>query len=446
MGSHVIDSILNGPRFTSPEMVAIFSDEARIQKWLDIEAALAQTQAELGMIPKQAAEEITSKAKVELFDLKKLGEAIALVSHNTVPFLRIYEELCEGDAGQFVHYGATTQDIVDTAHILQVKEAWQIIVRDLKAIRVSLAKQAQTHKTTPMAGRSHAQQALPISFGYKVAAWLDEVDRHLERMAEAEKRVLVGNMTGAVGTMASFGGKGFEVQEGTMRRLGLGTPRICWHASRDRFVEIAYILVQVAGTFGKIANEICNLSHTECGEVTEPFKKGKVGSSTMPHKRNPSTSELVCALAYLVRGNIVPMTDALFQEHERDSRCWRIEWAALPEMCIYSGAILRMMKVVIEGMVVNQDKMLDNLNLTGGLILSERIMLALGEKIGKQNAHEHIYEIAMRAQEDKIPFAEMLKADEIVSANLGEAAINELLDPSTYMGQVAEIVDGVTQG
>lgn len=443
MGSHVTDSVLNGARFASAEMVSIFSDENRISKWLDIEAAMAQTQAELGLIPKAAADEISDKANIDLFDLKDLGEGIKAVGHNMVPFVRMFAGICDGDAGQYVHYGATTQDVVDTALMLQSKDALDLVRRDLAAIRTALAEKAKAFKTTPMAGRTHGQQALPISFGYKLATWVDEIDRHFDRLDEGAPRILVGNLTGAVGTMASFDGKGIEVQQGTMERLGLGVPRICWHSSRDRVVELAFLIFQVSATLSKIANEVINLSKTEFGEVAEPFRKGKVGSSTMPHKRNPSTCELVTALGYLVRGGIVPLTDALFQEHERDSRCWRIEWAALPEMFMYAGAILQQMRVVAEGLVVNEDRMRENLDMTGGLILSERVMFTLGEKIGKQNAHALVYDIAMKAHELGVPFSELLSNNEVVTQNMDASLIADLLDPGSYLGETSQVVEGV---
>jgi adenylosuccinate lyase len=220
-------------------------------------------------------------------------------------------------------------------------------------------------------------------------------------------------------------------------------PRICWHSARDRIAEVACLLAQVAATLGKIAKEICNLQRTELGEVREPFFMGKVGSSTMPHKQNPSTVELVAALARLVRGALVPLTDALFQEHERDAACWRIEWAALPEAWIYTGAMLGHMRRVLAGLEVREERMSRNLGLLGGLLLSERVMLALGERMGKQTAHEIVYEIAMRAQEGGMDFRDALLADARVTAHLDRGALEQLLDPAAYTGLAAALVDAV---
>lgn len=443
MGSHIIDSDIYGAGFAPAEIKAVFTDRNRVQKWFDVEAALAQAQADIGMIPREAAEEISRKADAELVDLKAIGAGISQIAHSLVPALRALEHLCEGDAGEYVHYGTTTQDIIDTGLVLQIKEAWDILLRDLRAIRAILAERAQRYKHTVMVGRTHGQQALPVTFGYKLAVWVDEIDRHLERCGEAETRLFVGNITGAVGTMASFGTHGFEVQERTLRHLGLGTPRICWHSARDRFAELAYLLVQMAATMGKMANEVYNLQRTEVNEVREPFHMGKVGSSTMPHKQNPSTVELVVGLARLVRGNLMPLTDALFQEHERDATCWRIEWAALPEAMIYTGATLQHMKRVLEGLEARQEGMARNLDLLGGLLLSERVMLALGEQIGKQTAHEVVYQLAMRAQEEGVPFREVLLADAQVTAHLSRDTLAQLLDPAQYIGLAPQIVEAV---
>ncbi len=443
MSSHIIDSAVYGAAFTSAEMAEIFSDRSRVQRWFDVEAALAQAQAELGLIPGAAAAEIGRNARVELVDLPAIGAGVSQVAHSLVPAIRALEHLCEGGAGEYVHYGATTQDVIDTGFVLQAKDAWGLLLRDLRAIRDILVAHARRHKHTAMAGRTHGQQALPITFGYKVAVWVDEIDRHLARGDEAEPRIFVGNITGAVGTMASFGPQGLEVQARTLARLGLGVPRICWHSARDRLVELAYLLVQVAGTLGKIANELYNLQRTEIDELREPFHMGKVGSSTMPHKQNPSSAELVVTLARLVRGTLVPMTDALFQEHERDAGAWRIEWAALPEAFCYTGAILAHMRRVLGGLEVREAQMRRNLDRLGGLLLSERVMLALGERIGKQTAHDVVYAVAMQAHREGVPFADALLAESRVAAHLDRAAIERLLDPSTYVGLAPQLVDRV---
>ena len=441
--SHITDSRLYGSTFASTEVAAVFSDRNRVRKWFDIEAALALAQGELGIIPEAAAQEIARKAVAEKVDLDAIGREIASTAHPLVPAIRALAALCEGDAGEYVHYGATTQDVMDTGLVLMVREAWPMLLSDLRAIRETLAGEARSHRDTLMVGRTHGQQALPVTFGYKLAVWVDEIDRHLERCAEAEPRIFVGNITGAVGTMASFGPRGLEMQRRALDHLGLGAPRICWHSSRDRMAETAWLLVQVAGTMGKIANEICNLQRHEIGEVNEPFHMGKIGSSTMPHKRNPASTELAVALWRLVRGLVVPLTDALFQEHERDASALRIELAAMPELVIYCGALLDRMRGVVEGLEPDPDRMRANADLLGGLLLSERVMLALGERIGKQTAHEIVYEIAMAAQRKGTAFREELASDHRVAPHLGPEAVAKLLDPERYLGLAGTIVDDV---
>lgn len=448
MTSHITDSRLFGASFAAADVAAVFSDRNRVQKWFDVEAALAGAQAELGIVPRAAAEEIARRADADLVDLDAIGREISATAHPLVPALRALAALCAGGAGEYVHYGATTQDVMDTGMVLMVREAWPILLSDLRAIRARLASEARAHRDTPMVGRTHAQQALPVTYGYKLAVWVDEIDRHLERCAEAEPRIFVGNVTGAVGTLASFGPDGLEMQRRTLERLGLGTPRICWHSARDRIAELAWLLGQIAGTMGKIANEVYNLQRTEIDELHEPFHLGKVGSSTMPHKRNPASAELAVALWRLVRGLLVPLTDTLFHEHERDASALRVELAAIPDIVVYCGALLRRMRAVVEGMEPRPERMRANAALLGGLLLSERAMLALGEKVGKQSAHEIVYEVAMEARrtgDTGEGFAAALAADPRVAPHLGPEEIAALLDPERYLGLAGRIVDEVTR-
>ena len=443
MPSHASESLLYGASFSTPEFLDIFNDNMRVQAWYDVEVALAKAQPKLGIIPKEAYEEIARKAYVENVDVQKIGKGISETAHPIAPAIRALEEICEGGAGEFIHYGATTQDIMDTGLILQIKKAWPLLKRDLEAARDALKVLAKKYRSAPMVGRTHGQQALPLTFGYKCAVWVDELNRHLERQSEAEPRILSGNITGAVGTMAAFGGKGQETQREALQYLGLTVPNICWHSSRDRICELANLLTQVAASLGKIAREVYALQQVEFGEVAEPHHHGKVGSSTMPHKRNPATVELAIGLSRLIRAQQVAITDAAFQEHERYSALLRIELAAVPEMMIYSGALLSKMRTVLEKLEVFPTRMRQNLDLLGGLLLSEKIMLALGEKIGKQTAHEVVYEIAMSSFEKEIPFKEALMSDQRVSNHLDEEEIVELLKPEAYIGESEEIVDNV---
>ncbi|MDD0976231.1 adenylosuccinate lyase [Pseudomonas fontis] len=442
MPSHITESRIHGGVYSSPEFAAIFSDTQQVQKWLDVERALAATQAEMGIIPVEAAQEIARVAKVELYDLDALGRESRETGHILVPLIRALAKSCSAGWGEYVHYGVTTQDILDTGLILQIKDAWDQVLGRLHSIRSQLLSLAVQHQHTPMVARTHGQQALPTTFGYKVAVWVDELDRHLERFAEAQARVMVGNLTGAVGTMASFGEQGFAIQQRTLARLGLGAPLTSWHSARDRVLEAAWLLVQTSLTLGRVANEVYHLQRSEIDEVREGSRPGQVGSSTMPHKQNPSTVDLISALSRLVRAQMVALTDAAFQLHERDGSTWRIEWAALPELFIYAGALLtRMDELLKAGLEIRTERMRSNLDLLGGLIMSERAMLALGSLYGKQTAHELVHQIAQETRLSGITFRDALLQDERLRECLTPQAIEDLLDPVTYVGLAAEMVD-----
>lgn len=440
MNAHIIDSGIFGDMVSTPEMKAIFDDEGILQKWLDVEAALALAQAELGVIPQRAGDVIAEKAKVECIDQEYMMADLQKSGHWVVSMVRALQKAC-GDAGQYIHLGATTQDIVDTAYALCYKEACHLILEDLIMLEGILMDLSRKHRDTIMAGRTHAQHAVPITFGYKTAIWMREISRNIQRMFECKTRLNVGNMTGAVGSFASFGEKGFEIQEKTLARLGLEAPDTCWHAARDRFVEFACVLGLVAGSCARIANEILNLQKTEVMELEEPISSGKVGSSTMPHKRNPSSCEWVCALAKSVRGCVFTVLSAMETEHERDSCTWRAEWISLPEACLLTANLVRRVRDICGGLIVNAAKMRENLDILGGLLLSENIMLALGNTIGKQSAHDLVYEIAMEAFEKKSHLKTALLQNPIIVENLSPDEIDRLLDPALYVGLCPSVVD-----
>lgn len=443
MSSHVIDMVMLRNVFGTPEMRAVWSDENRLQKHLDVEAALALAEAELGLIPAEAAKKIAEKAKVELLDLQAIADEVLKVKHSLMPTVKALQTLCGPEAGEYVHFGATTQDIVDTGTMLQLKEAHVIIVRELRGVARELARLAREHRDTPIAGRSHGMQGLPTTFGFKVAVLLSEVIRHLDRLREAEARVFTGVLGGAVGTYASFGPQGPEVEALTLGKLGLAAPDICWHSARDRQAEYVGILGMISATLGKMGNEFYNLMRTEIDELEEPFTSGKIGSSTMPHKRNPAALEGIASLTKPIRYNVALAQESMIVEHERDAMSWRGEWIALPETCIYLSAQLAGAKAVLAGLVVKPENMKRNLNVLGGLLLSERIMFALADHLGKQTAHHVVYELSMKAVEENKPFKDVLLADPRVSGVLDAAALEELLDPAAYLGSAPQIVDRV---
>jgi len=443
MASHVIDMELLKANFSTEEMRRIWSDEGRLQAQLDVEAALALAEAELGIIPAEAAETIARHAKAELMNVRELAQEGLKMKHSLMSMIKKLQQLCGPEHGEWVHYGATTQDIVDTGMMLQLKAAHGIIVRDLRAVARELARLAREHRETPMAGRSHGIQGLPTTFGFKMAVLLDEVIRHLNRLREAESRVFAGVLGGGVGTYASFGPLGPEVERRAMERLGLLAPNICWHSSRDRSAEYASILGLISGTLGKMGNELYNLMRTEINEVEEPFSTGKIGSTTMPHKRNPAALEGLVSLTKPIRYNVALIQESMIVEHERDAMSWRGEWIALPESCIYLAAQLASAKAILSGLVVKPENMLRNLNMLGGLLLSERVMFVLAETMGKQTAHELVYELCMKSEEQHIPFREVLMADDRVREAIRQEELEKLLDPATYLGSAPQTVDKV---
>jgi adenylosuccinate lyase len=443
MASGVFDDALIQHLWSTDELRAIFSDANRVQKWYDFEAALALEQAGLGIIPRAAAQDIAAKAKVANVDLSAIAAEIRRIKHPLVPALKAIEKLCQDGHGEYIHFGPTTQDVLDTATVLQMKDAHAIYLRDMKAIGKALYKLADAHKTTPMAGRSHGVQALPITFGHKAAIWLSEMGRNHERLRQLEPRVFVGGMVGAVGTQASYGPQAPELERRLMKRLGLGVADINWQPARDRFAEYVCVLAIVGQTLGKIANEIVNLEHTEIGELFEPFSEGKVGSSTMPHKRNPSSCEAVVGVSRALRYNAALMLEGMVIEHERDGSSWRAEWKALPESCLMAGGLLAMMKYVLSGLTVDAPRMRSNLDMLGGFLLSERVMFVLSDKVGKQTAHELVYEASMHGIEHGVSFEQALLQDKRVAAALTPEDLRKALDPTTYVGLAPQIVDGV---
>jgi len=443
MASGVFDDALIQHLWSTDELRAIFSDRNRVQKWYDFESALALEQAELGIIPRAAAQDIADKAKVANVDISSIAAEIRRIKHPLVPALKAIEKLCQDGHGEYIHFGPTTQDVLDTATVLQMKDAHAIYLRDMKAIGRALYKLADAHKTTPMVGRSHGVQALPITFGHKAAIWLSEMARNHERLRQLEPRVFVGGMVGAVGTQASYGPKAPELERRLMKRLGLGVADINWQPARDRFAEYVCVLAIIGQTLGKIANEIVNLEHTEIGELFEPFSEGKVGSSTMPHKRNPSSCEAVVGVSRALRYNAALMLEGMVIEHERDGSSWRAEWKALPESCLMSGGLLAMMKYVLSGLTVDAPRMRSNLDMLGGFLLSERVMFVVSDKVGKQTAHELVYEASMHGIEHGVSFEQALLRDKRVAAALTPEELRKALDPTTYVGLAPEIVDGV---
>ena len=445
MPSHAVDSVLFRDLFGTEEMRDVFSDEALVQRWLDVEAALARAQARVGMIPDGAAAEISRAARVEDLDLEALGREILATVHPIVPLVRALEHACAGDAGQYVHWGATTQDIMDTALSLQLRDVVAITERQLRDLGDALAELTERHRETTMAGRTHGQHAVPITFGFKTAVWLAEVDRHLERLAQARPRVVIGQSSGAVGSLASVGPRGIEVQRLMMADLDLAVPPIAWHTARDSLAELACVLALAAGTAGKIANEVIALQKTEILELQEPWHHGKVGSSTMPHKRNPMLSESIVGMSKIARVGAALLLELNMQEHERDMRPWHAEWEAIPELCIVTSGALAKVTEVVRGLEVDPKRMASNLAETKGLIVSERVMMELAPRLGRERAHDLVYEASMTAFQDDRPLAEVLLADRELAEFLPREQLETLLDPAGYTGLCSEFCGRVLE-
>jgi 3-carboxy-cis,cis-muconate cycloisomerase len=434
MSASVIESSLFKDIFGTDEMRKIWDDLNTVQKWLDVEAALARAQAKLGIIPAAYANEISKKARVELIDMDELKRGIDKTTHPLMPLVRVFRTVCAGDAGEFIHWGATTQDIMDTGLVLQIKESLELVEPCLSAVNKTLKHMASEHKDTVMAGRTHGQHALPITFGYKVAVWQKEITRHLTRLEQVKKRVLIGQFGGAVGTLASMGSGGLEVQELMFRELGLEVPDIAWHASRDSLAELVCVLGMISATLGKIANEVVTLQKTEYGELEEPFEMGMVGSSTMPHKRNPMTSESVVAISKMVRYNVPLAIEAMVGEFERDMRTWQTEWKFVGESFILLSGAIRSINRVLQRLYINVGQMRSNVYMTKGLILSEAIMLKLGEMIGRQKAHDLVYKICMKAYEEDMPLQDALMQEPSILGELTPQEIEVIMDPVSYTG------------
>lgn len=444
MPSHPIDFEVFGGSVASPQFRDIFSEKRRIQRWLEIEIALAQVQAELGVIPREAAAEITNKATLDKIDLLKVRENYLEARHSLVPLLKVLKTICAGEAGQYVHYGATTQDILDTAEILEAKEALQIIYPSLRKLENTLLLLAEKHAATPMIGRTHGQQALPITFGFKVSVWLAEIRRHIRRLQESCPRFFCGQLSGGVGTFSAFGDQAQQVSRLTLERLGLRFPLISWHSSRDNIAEMANILALIGGTLGKIANEIYLLQKTEFSELAEPSGKS-IGSSTMPHKTNPTRCQKVVSLAWQIRNLASLVSECTIHEHERDVRCLNTEWDTLPSIFIYCGTALNHMNEVCSGLYVDTGHMLKNLHLQADMIQTEWLLFHLAPTLGKMRAHEKIHHLVALSKQTNQSLKEIILADREISPLMSENDILALDQPEKYLGLAPKIVRDVIE-
>lgn len=421
-------------RIPDPGIRALFAEPSRYQAWLDVEAALAQAQAELDIIPEYAAEEITRKAQLALLDMAAIRAGLARTGHPLVPLIWELDRVCEGDAGGYVHWGATTQNITQTGQLLLVRQAHGIFLRQLATILHVLANLAERTKGMLLPGRTHGQHAVPATFGFKVAVWIDELCRHVERLRSCEKRVFVAMLGGGAGTVASLGESGPVIQEKMAQRLGMGTMLVPARTLGDHQAEYVSLLGLLAATCSKIGREIYTLMKQEFGEVEEPVPPGTVGSSTMPQKRNPKLSQDIVAAAAQVRALVPLALEAMQTEHEADRTTSIMINHAITDACSLTGDILQRLIVLFSDLQVFPERMLHNLHLSGGLIMAEALMLELGKRIGRQRAHDAVYDAAQGAVTQNRPFYELLSEDTQIRSHLTPEQMRELLDPAQYTG------------
>jgi adenylosuccinate lyase len=417
-------------------MLKIFEEEARVQRLLDVEAALALAHAEVGDIPRKDAEKIAAMASTKYVKVERVKAIEKEIKHDIASLVRALAEVC-GSSGAYVHLGATSYDIVDTANALQLKAASETIEQKLAALKSILQKQAARYKETVMIGRTHGQHALPITLGFKFAVWGYEVSRHLERLNDCRKRVVAGKVSGAVGTQASLGEHAARIQELVMKRLGISAAEISTQiVQRDRYAEFICLQAMVAASLENFATEIRELQRPEIGELFESFEKEhQVGSSTMPHKRNPETCERVSGLARIVRSLCVPALENVVTWHERDLTQSSAERFILPESCILTDYLLFLMGNIVANLRVDEQRMLRNLDLTQGRAMSEAVMMALVAKgVNRQEAHELLRKLTIKSEVENRHFREILLEDTLVSGKLSEKEVDEALDPKNYLG------------
>lgn len=465
----VIDSSIFTNSFSTPETKAIWSDRQRTAYYLLFEAGLARSQAKLNIIPQKAADEIVRHCTLEHLDFDELARKTDLIGY---PVLPVVQQLVakvnavEPRLGEWAHWGATTQDVTDTATVLQLRDTLALVDDSLQAVDRALAVLCTRHKRTPVAARSNLQQAVPISLGFKLARLLATFQRHRQRLAELRPRLLVLEFGGAAGTLATISERsahaappaaaaaaadtgsdaplGLRCQELLARELGLAVPRIAWHTERDCFAEAAHLLAMVAATCAKFATDLKLMMQSEVGEAREPYVAHRGSSSTMPQKRNPIGSAYICAMASSVRGLAGGMTEAMVADHERSTGPWEVEWIVLPQICALSHACLKQTEYLLEGLEVDEEGMARNLALSRGAVVSEAVMMGLGKTLGRQYAHDVVYELCRQAQLEQRSLLELLlESEEVRNAGLTEDELAGLCDPANYLGLSEEMVERV---
>jgi adenylosuccinate lyase len=442
MPSTVFDSFYFKDRFGSAAMRELWNDRVTLQRWLDVEVALAEVEAELGIVPRKAAREIKLQARIENLDLRALKRAFDRTWNPVVPLVDGLRRRLSPRSAGYVHWGATSKNIFDTGIAIQVKDAYTIIENNLASVTRLLAGLAEEHRDTIMAGRTHGQHALPVTFGFKAAVWLDEILRQQDRIREGKKRVLVGEFGGAVGTLASLGPKGLRIHKELMKRLGLGVAAIPVKTAGDRLAEFVIHLGMLSATLGKIAQNIYNLQQTDVDEVTE-FTEGKVGSSAMPHKQNPVASGSVVFLGRLLRSNVLPALDYIHAEWEDDHRQGETAWKFVPEACLLVDAQLELSKRVLANLIVKPENMERNLERAGGFVCSEALLMKLAIAVGRDRAHAIVKDLSDEARRNETSFSDAVRAHPIVRKHLRPKEIEDCVNYRAYLGETKTLVNRV---
>jgi 3-carboxy-cis,cis-muconate cycloisomerase len=452
MSIGVLSSTLFGDMFGTAAMRAAFGELGLLARCAEVEAALARAQARLGIVPAEAAAAISEAAAAvaahpDSLDLARLKRETETVGYPILPLVRQLAERA-GEAGRWLHWGATTQDIMDSAAVLQIREGFALIEADLTALRGHLAALARRWRDTPMAGRTHLQHALPITFGYKAAVWLAAFDRHTARLGELRPRVLQVQFGGAAGTLASLGPgeESLASRRELARELGLAEPAITWHVARDGIAETVQFLALLGGSLGKIAYDVMLMAATEFAEAAEPFVSGRGASSTMPQKRNPISCELILAAAKALRQHAGLILDALVSDFERPTGPWHVEWIAVPESFGYAAGALHQAEFMMGGLIVDPGRMATNLGMTHGLIVAEAVMMGLAPHTGRNEAHDLVYDACRKAIESDRPLCDVLLETREVAGPLGPEALRRLTDPANYLGAAPAMVDRVLNG
>ncbi|UPT39695.1 3-carboxy-cis,cis-muconate cycloisomerase [Pseudomonas amygdali pv. loropetali] len=427
-----------------PEMREIFSDEGRVQGMLDFEAALARAQARVGLIPPEVVADIELSCDARLFDFDALAIAIGSAGNSAIPLVKALGKqiaASSAEAERYVHMGATSQDVMDSGLILQLRRAIVLLERDLTLLADAMAEQAQRHAGTPLAGRTWLQQATPVTLGMKIAGWLGAISRHRQRLNEIKPRLLCLQFGGASGSLAALGDQAFSVAEALAGELQLALPEQPWHTQRDRLVEFAGLLGLIAGSLGKLGRDVSLLMQTEVGEVFEPSAPGKGGSSTMPHKRNPVGAAVMISTATRAPGLVATMLAAMPQEHERSLGLWHAEWETLPELCCLVSGSLQQALQVLPGLQVDAERMASNLQSTKGLVLAEAVSISLAQRIGRDAAHHLVEQCCRRAVEQGAHLRQVLGETPQVSEQFSSDELDRLLDPAHYLGQARQWVE-----